>query len=177
MEAGFIKCQCWIIRGPEFLTGSGRSSTPWEAALGGFLCCPSEILELTYLRHLTPQVEFGSSSLWNLIFSTCVLQEQGIYYTLCLGEPCPTASAEGLSSRIPILADLWKSPVLFLAQLLCSAVMSNFPVHSLCQEGWVASMWAWKWRLLVLWHCTRAVNYSELKFSSGQANLTFELNV
>lgn len=103
--------------------------------MGGFLCCPSEILELTYLRHLTQQVEFGSSSLWNLIFSTCVLQEQGIYYTLCLGEPCPTASVEGLSSRIPILADLWKSPVLFLAQLLCSAVMNNFPVHSLVSGG------------------------------------------
>lgn len=75
-------------------------------------------------------VEFGSSSLWNLIFSTRVLQEQGIYYTLCLGEPCPTASVKGLSSRIPILADLRKSPVLFLAQLLCSAVMNNFPIHS-----------------------------------------------
>lgn len=83
-----------------FCLAAGVGSTPWGSRFGGRWRCPFHILliNFSHLGHLPRQVEFGFSlSLWNLIFSTCVLQEQGVCRALCLERPCPTASAEGLS--------------------------------------------------------------------------------
>lgn len=69
----------WLCEMPVF-----NHLRSWVSSHSLGICFGGGILELTYLRHLTRQVEFGSSSLWNSIFSICVLQEQGIYPTLCL---------------------------------------------------------------------------------------------
>lgn len=88
------------LKAQGFCLAAGLGSTPWGSHFGGRWCCPLQILliNFSHLGHLPRQVELSfSPSLWNLVFSTCVLQEQSVCRALCLEGPCPTASAEGLS--------------------------------------------------------------------------------
>lgn len=92
----------WLCHMPVFSHLRSRVSAWLWHEQHSLARCFGGNLELTYLRYLTRQVEFGSS-LWNLIFSICVLQEQGIYPGLCLGVPCPQPQSRDSPLEFPFL--------------------------------------------------------------------------
>lgn len=143
MAAGFVPCQGWAVSGAGFVLAAAGAAFPGSCL--GLCVIPqrhwSQLISHTSLSNCSLVLLFFAA--WSLALVFCKSRE---FIPPCvLGYLVP-------QSRTPLESSLlWNShscgfreePSGVLAQF-CSAAMNNFPVHSLCQEGWVPSTWAQK---------------------------------